>query len=289
MLMESARITEAEFLHDPAPHRTAHCPEMINTPFNALPRAVRERLVKLTTEKAESPLLLLSSPAGGGGWVPWFFGIVALIALGVSANFLYGRHRSGLGPRYDQEIYAIVLIALFFFFLCASRIAMRRVWKKPPYRTGKWVLPSGLLELTDGMINFLPSEKLGKPTLVTVKRNGSYQHTRLDLTWNFWFVYDHPKKAEESTIKVLTAKANFVNALAARDEALVRALDPFAECTLSGVWTSTENSVFGTEGPRATPVPWRAVGLQVLISALLAVGITASAYEIAAWSMSAAP
>jgi hypothetical protein len=254
---------------------------IINTPFNALPRAVRERLVKLTTEKTDNPQLLLSSPSGGGAWVPWFFGLAALLALGASANFLYGRNRSGLAPHYDQEIYLMVLIALFVFLLCASRIAMRRVWKKPPYRLGKWVLPSGLLELSDGELKFLPSEKLGKPTLVTVRRNGSYQHTRLDLTWNFWFVYDHPKKAEESVMKVLTAKMAFINALTTRDEAMVRALDPLAECTLSGTWASTENSVFGTEGPLATPIPWSAIGLQLIISALLACGITAAAYEYA--------
>jgi len=252
---------------------------MINTPFNALPRAVRERLVKLTTEKTESPHLLLSSPGGGGGWVPWFFGLAALVPFALCVQFIISRHHSGIRPHSDIEVYAGAALALFIFFLCASRIGLRRAWPKPPYRPGKWVLPSGLLELTDGTLKFLPNEKVGKPTLVTVRRNGSYQHTRLDLTWNFWFVYGHPKQAEEAVMKVLTAKAQYVNALNARDEATLRAIDPLAECTLSGTWSATENSVFGTEGPLATPVPWSAVGVQLLISALLACGIMAAAYE----------
>lgn len=253
---------------------------LINTPFNGLPRAVRERLVKLTTETADNPQRLLADPSVRSGWVPWFFGIASLVPVALCAQFILSRHRSGIRPHSDIEVYAGAGVALFVFFLCASRILLRRRWPKPPYRMGKWVLPSGLLELSDGSLRFLPSEKLGKPTLVTVKRNGSYQHTRLDLTYNFWFVYGHPKQAEEAVMKVLTAKARFVNALAARDEATVREMDPFAECTLSGVWSVTENSVFGVEGPLATPVPWSAVGLQLALCAVFAFAVPALVYEL---------
>lgn len=253
---------------------------MPRVPFNDLPRVVRERLVKLTTEVGESPQRLLSGPGGGGGWVPWFFGAGALLALGLCVQFLVERHRGGIRPHSDIEVYAGAGAALFIFFLCASRIVMRRVWPKPPYRVGKWVVPSGLVELSDGELSFLPIAELPRPTLVTVKRNGAYQHTRLELTPSFWFFFIKPQDAEDAVNRVLLAKARFVAALAARDEAAVRALDPLAECTLSGAWSVTESSVFGVEGPLATPVPWRAVGVQVVVSAVLAFAIPGVAYEL---------
>lgn len=255
---------------------------MINVPFNGLPRAVRERLVKLTTDKQDDPQRLLSAPGSATGWVAWFFAFGALVAVGLCGQFIIERHAHGTRPHSDIEVYLGAGVALFVFFLAASRIIMRRVWPKPPYRTGKWVLSSGLLELSDGALQFLPLGELPRPTLVTVRRNGRYQHTRLDLTPQYWFYFPKPQLAEDAVNRVLQAKARYVALLAARDEAGVRAVDPLAECTLSGVWTVTENSVFGVEGPLATPVPWRAVGLQVLISALLAFALPAVLYAL--WS-----
>ena len=69
---------------------------MINVPFNGLPRAVRERLVKLTTTTTDDPRRLLSAPGSSMAWVAWFFAVGAAVAFGLCVQFIVERHAHGI-------------------------------------------------------------------------------------------------------------------------------------------------------------------------------------------------
>lgn len=247
-------------------------------PFNGLPRVVRERLVKLTTSKNQDPLLLISDPAWNMGWFKYFVMIAALGVMAFSFDFLLSRMRAGIHPRHDEEVFYAIAGATFCFLVAGMSAVYRFLWKPPPYREGKYAFPSGLLDLSGGHVDFTPVTSLGRPTLVTVRRNGSYSHSRLEFGGAFTFVFHGSRLAEDAVNKVLNARQIMAQLLAAKDEDAIRQLDPFAECSLSGTWTLPANPHVPVDGPLATPVPGAARVLQLVGSLVLAVGLAGVAY-----------
>lgn len=247
--------------------------------FNDLPRVVRERLVKLTQPNEKDPRILHHDADWNSGWFKYFMGVAALGVIGFCINFLMSRGRYGIHPRHDQEVFLALAGATWVLLVAVAAIAIRNVWKPPPYREGKWVFPSGLVQLSGGWVEWLPIQNLGRPTLVTVRRNGSYQHTRLELGHPFTFVFKHPTTAEQTTNTILGAKVHMMNLLAARDTAGISVIDPFAECTLSGNWVQPASALGGElDGPTAAIVPTPVRLAQWLGSIVLAVGVSAAAY-----------
>lgn len=252
-------------------------------PFNGLPRVVRERLVRLTTTKTGDPLLLFSDPSWNMGWFKYFLLIAAMGVMGFCLDFLLGRLRAGVHPRHDEEVFFSLAAATFFFLVAGLAIVYRFVWKPPPYREGLYVFPSGLMRVSGGDIDFTPVTTLGRPTLVTVRRNGSYSHSRLEFGGPFTFTFYSNAAAEEAVGKVLNAKQHMAALIAAKAEEPIRALDPFAECSLSGTWTMPANPHIPVEGPLATPTPGVATAVQVVGSLVLGVAVSAAAYGVLSW------
>ncbi len=252
-------------------------------PFNGLPRVVRERLVKLTTDKEPSPLLLISDPSWNMGWFKYFVMAGALGAMAFCVDFLLDRLRSGVHPRHDQEVFAGLAAATFCFLVAGLATVFRFTWKPPPYREGLFVFPSGLMRLSGGDVDFTPVTTLGRPTLVTVRRNGSYSNSRLEFGGPFTFTFYSNAAAEQAVAKVLNAKERMAGLLAEKNEEAIRALDPFAECSLSGTWTLPPNPHLLVEGPLATPVPGVATAIQVVGSLVLGGAVALVAYQLLAW------
>ena len=153
----------------------------------------------------------------------------------------------------------------------ALAIVYRQLWKPPPYREGLWVFPSGLTRLSGGWVDFNPISQLGRPTLVTVKRNGSYSHSRLELGHPFTFMFNSTQRADQITTSILAARQHMVNLLAARDTAAIASLDPFAECTISNNW-APPSTLMVQEGPLAAIVPTAATLAQWLGALALGAG-----------------
>ena len=247
--------------------------------FNDLPQAVRERLVKLTAKGGEQdPRVLLHETDFVGGWFKYFTAIGGIGIILFCINFLFHRGRAGIHPRHDEEVFAGLAAGTLLLLVSAAGIAYRFIWKPPPYREGRWVFPSGLAKLSGGWVEFLPISQLGRPTLVTVKRNGSYTHSRLELGHPFTFSFGSPQAADKATNTVLTAKARMIALIEARDSAAIATLDPFAECTLSGKWTAPPTLGMVAEGPTAAIVPTVARLVQWLGALALGGGAAAGAY-----------
>lgn len=250
----------------------------MKVPFNGLPRVVRERLVKLTTSKEQDPLLLISDPAWNLGWFKYLVAVGGLGVMCFCVDYLLSRLRYGIHPRHDEEAFYGLAAATFFFLAASMSVVFSRLWKPPPFREGLFVFPSGLLKLSGGDVFFTPVTSLGRPTLVTVRRNGSYSHSRLEFGGPFTFTFYGNDKAEAAVNKVLNAKQYMAALIASKDEAAIRQLDPFAECSLSGTWTVPGNPHIPVEGPRATPVPGLARAIQFGGSLLLGIAVAGVAW-----------
>lgn len=223
--------------------------------FNDLPRAVRERLVKLTSKEGEKDhRVLLFEADWAGGWFKYFTALGSTGVILFCLHFLMQRGRAGIHPRHDEEVFMGLAAGTFVLGVSVISMVIRQLWKPPPYREGRWVFPSGLTKLSGGWVDFLPISQLGRPTLVTVKRNGSYTHSRLELGHPFTFTFGSPQSADKATDSVLKAKQQMIALIAARDSGAIAALDPFAECTLSGNWTAPP-SLGMEDGPTAAMVP----------------------------------
>ena len=246
--------------------------------FNDLPRAVRERLVQLTAPGGEKDQRVLIHDANwSGGWFKYFTAVCSAGVILFCLNFLFQRARAGIHPRHDEEVFMGLAAGSFVLIASVVSMVIRFVWKPPPYREGMWVFASGLTKLSGGWVEFLPIGQLGRPTLVTVKRNGSYSHSRLELGHPFTFSFGSPQAADKVTASVLGAKKFMTDLIAARDHAGIAALDPFAECTLSGKWTAPP-TLGQLEGPTAAIVPTPMLLAQWLGALLLAGGIAAGAF-----------
>jgi hypothetical protein len=229
--------------------------------FNDLPRSVRERLVQLTTSDGKDPRILHFAKDWGGGWFKYVMLAGSLFAIGACLQFVWDRHRSGIHPHSDIEVFAGLAAASFVFTVAALGVLYRRLWPPPPYKEGLWAFASGLMKLDGGWVEFTPAAELPRPTLVTVRRNGSYSHSRLEFG-STWFHFPSNAAAEKACEAILNGKARMLQLLAVRDTAGIAAIDPFAECTLSGQWKS--GSTLDTEGPRAAIVPGVARAVQWL-------------------------
>lgn len=226
--------------------------------FNDLPQAVRERLVKLTAPAGQAdPRVLVFDADWNTGWFKYLMLVGGAGVVLFCLNFLLERAHAGIHPRHDEEVFAGLAAGMFVAVVAALSVGFRFVWKPPPYREGLWVFPSGLVKLSGGWVDFQPIEQLGRPTLVTVKRNGSYSHSRLELGHPFTFTFSSPQAADKATGTILGAKQRMTELRAKRDPAAIAAVDPFAECTLSGNWIAPK--LGAVEGPTAAIVPTAAV------------------------------
>jgi hypothetical protein len=99
------------------------------------------------------------------------------------------------------------------------------------------------------------------PTIANHLRNGVYQYS--SLTFNiggrtiadnaFSFTFQRQEDAERFLAELATARAIFDEAVKNRDERALREIDPFAPCTLSGVWEVPPGAAEG--GPTVVERP----------------------------------
>lgn len=248
--------------------------------FNELPRAVRERIVQLTHADGKDPRILHFTTHWGGGWFRWLMLIGGVVAAGLCVNFLVERARDHVHPRHDQEIFLGLAAAMFVVSVAGVGTLYRFLWPPPPYRLGLWAFGSGLMRTDGGWIDFTPATELPRPTLVTVRRNGSYSHSRLELGGPFSFYFPSNAAAEKVCDAILTAKARMVAFVAARDAQAIATVDPFAECTLSGRWSEPASSAIAPEGPTAAIVPGVARAVQWVGGLVLGLAVAGGAYAV---------
>lgn len=143
-----------------------------------------------------------------------------------------------------------------------------------PWTLGHYLFAGHVVNADDGWLDLTPTIPLGKPTLVTVKRDGQYTHSRLDLLGQkLSFSFAKHERAEAVTAEFLERRARYAAAIDAQDLAAAEAEDPFAECAITGTWTAPGEAA---EVPSVAARP-RNLKLRLIISGVVgaAVGIGA--------------
>ena len=249
----------------------------IRVKFNDLPQPVRERLIAVLTANPRDPRVITFAPATVLAGLSKFGLVASLFAIVLPLRFMISRVKEyGIGS--DWITYLILGIGTFVFLSSLATRVIERVWPRGPYRTGMWALPGTILETDQGWLEITPTSALGKPTILTVKRRGEYQHSELQLGGKLTFSFGSPETVEAIATRILETKAQVAALVAAGDLAALAKVDPFAECRLSGVWGRP--GALSIQGPTAVPRPstrllqWYApavLALAVAIGANLAV------------------
>jgi hypothetical protein len=226
-------------------------PKTITVAFNDLPQPVRERLMAIfTAEKPDPRLLAFEVRTQWRG----FKKVLRVISLVVAAICVYQvltrAFRYNVG---SSEEYQILAVALFALLWSQVRITIEKRWPPPPWREGRVALPGSIVETRGGLLEITPMATLGKPTVVTVKRNGQYQYTDVRFSPKLTFSYGKQEKAEAACMRVLEAKEQVSALIERRDLAALSELDPFAECTLSGTWGRP--GALSIHGPQVAVAP----------------------------------
>jgi hypothetical protein len=244
--------------------------------FNDLPQPVRERFVRMTTSMPRDPRILAHSRATGLRWLNYVGVVGALVTIAAILNYTIERGQF-LAPHYDKGTYLALAAAVTVLLSSIVGIAFGFIWKPPPYPEGLYVFPSYLVHARGGELDVTPITAIGTPTVVTVKYNGSYTHTRLDLVGSYSFKFTSDSAAQSTWTAIAKARAVFRAMLEARDAAAIASVDPFVECTVSGVWTAPNQA---PSGPFTVSVPI-ALSLARWAGALLIGVFTAGAYYAA--------
>ena len=219
--------------------------------FNDLPQPVRERFVQITSAPGRDPRVLVHSKSFGTAWLAYVGVVASLAAMAATLQFTITRGQT-VDPIHDKEVYLELAAAVAVFLLSITGIVFRFIWKPPPYPEGLYAFTSYLVKARGGDLEMMSIADIGTPTIVNVSRNGSHQHTRLELGGPFTFYYPNNTVAQAGWASIAAARATFRAMLAARDAPAIASVDPFVECTVSGAWSVPNQP---PHGPRATSVP----------------------------------
>ena len=238
--------------------------------FDDLPRSIRERIVELS-RAPQDPRVLISTPGMTGGWFKYVTFVGGLAVIAFCINFLLERARARIHPIHDQEVFLGLAAGTFVALASIAAFVLSRLYPAPPYKTGSFALSSYLMRLSRGWVDLTPLSELGKPTIVTVLRNGSYSGSRLQLDGGWTFYFSSKQAVEQACGRLLASRDAFAKAVAAKDARSLSAIDPFSECTLSGQWVSP-GGLDANEGPKSPAVPTPALLVQ-WVGALAAGGV----------------
>jgi hypothetical protein len=231
--------------------------------------------VKLTHAAPQDPRVLLVQPGVQLRWFKYVTLIGACVGIGASLDFIF-RRAPQIAPVHDQEIYAGLAASLFVLAVSVISVVYVRMWPPPPFKAGTYVFPSSLVAMRGGYLDITPIAELGRPTVVTVRRNGAYSGSRLELGNGFTFYFGSEASVNKACTEVLEARERFKRLLETFDEAEIVAVDPFAECTLAKKWSWPPNDLH--PGPLVPVVPGVARFVQWGAPLLLAAGIAAGLY-----------
>jgi len=245
--------------------------------FDELPRSIRERLVALSRDPND-PAVVAADTDLRGGWFKYVTLIGGLGGAAFALNFLVERSRDGIAPYHDREVFWGLAGAMFVVFVSVVGIVYARVFPPPPYKTGQWALTSHLMKLVPGWVVLFPLNQQGKPTIVTVLRNGSYSGSRLQLDGGFTFYFSSKAAVDQACARVLAAREAYTKALEAKDARALAQLDIFSECSLSGNWKAS--GLDANEGPKSSEVPSAAVVGQWLGSLAGGAAIAMLAFQL---------
>jgi len=225
--------------------------------FNELPQAIRERLLAALTNP-QDPRMVIYDYDVRLGWFKYFAAVGAVAAMGGMLDFLV-TEGSRKDPWHDREVYGFLAFAAFVFIASVIGIVYRFMWKPPPYREGNYVFKTAIVNADGGELEIMPLHELGRPTIVHTRRNGVYSGSRLELQHHqgksrlFQFQYGSQAAVQTACDSVLSAREVWIDTLRTGNAQRISELDVFAECTMTGNWTSPPGTPLAP--PLAAVVP----------------------------------
>ena len=230
-------------------------PTVRHVPFNALPSAVRQRLVAATQYRASPAPLLANVPADIGPVV----GIV-LVAL-CAAGWLYVLVDAGFGAVGSADGYqpagtvAWYASSLFLLGWCVLSLVRRAVWRDTlPYKAGTYLFPIDLVDASGPVLKVFPLALLRELQPTRHYVNGGYTHTSFALTFDggarYHFSVSNMGAADEALARFRAAQGRFREAAQVGDLNTIRELDLFFDCHMDGSWDR-----FGPTPPGPVPPP----------------------------------
>ena len=205
--------------------------------FNDLPQPCRARFLELANSKVPGdPRVLLRSNDFPSRWLRYVGVVGALIAIAVILEYTITRGQV-VDPIHDKETYYAFAGAIGILLVSISGIVTSFTWKPPPYTEGSFVFPSYMVRTVGGELDVMSLGEIGVPNVVTVRRNGGYVHTRLELGGGFTFTFNSDGAAQSSWTRIAEARARWRTLLAARDANGIAQIDPFVDCTVAGTWS----------------------------------------------------
>lgn len=225
--------------------------------FNDLPQTVRERVLAVLMNP-QDPRLVISNYDVRLGWFKYFTAIGGAVAIGMIVNFLV-EEGSRKDPWFDREVYAGLAFAAFVFLASVIGIVYRFKWEPPPYREGSYVFKTAIVHADGGELEVMPLHELGRPTIVHTRRNGVYSGSRLELQHHqgrsrlFQFYYGSQEQVQRACDSVLGAREVWIDTLRSGNAQKIMSDDVFAECTMSGNWTTPPGTPLAP--PLAAVVP----------------------------------
>lgn len=225
--------------------------EILNTDFNTLPRATRERFVAITQSKA-GPAPIFEQRVGGAGCA-WAF---LTIFFGLAS---FGIVLAGFGKPYTatQHVSSLVAygLAFFLFYLGVLGLVRASIRKKAlPFSPGVYVFATDTIVARDRNIKLLSAREITNVQPVHHHRNGSYTHTAFTLSYSdgtsqHFSVFGKPK-AEAALQRLRQEGALAAEAMNRRDANVLYPIDPLFEARTMGFAPSNDPN-----GPLAKHLP----------------------------------
>jgi hypothetical protein len=250
-------------------------------PFNDLPPVVRERLARSLGEENDR------------GAIRWWrghhdslvgriiFAVIATGGTGYLMNWL-NIEDARKDPWFERELYLLLAGTSFIAIAAILGIVFRLIWKPPAWKWGVQFITGGhAVWVGRGTVEAVPVAQLTSPVITNHYRNGTYQRATVDFAFegrrlgpHFRYSLGSKAEAEELLAALSAAGKRYQDAVMRRNEPLLRDLDPFAECTITGQWRS---AIAG--GPKVA-MPSLAIRLGGWLAALaLGAGLAGGYYQ----------
>lgn len=238
-------------------------PSVRVVPFNAFPKAVRERFVGALSASGKSAMPLISAKS------TFWWGLVGSVLLLIASVFLVvvlftddfdNPFRSNAIQWSGMAVlYVGAIFLAFLSVLLMARILLRR--RALPFPAGRYLFPLDFVDARTETLRITPMSDLADYNVVHHFTNGFYTHSIVTLIF-----VDAPTQTFQSRGMYLATqmiedlfqkRARIREASGRQDYQGVSSLDPFFEVRMNDSWASLKATPGGlyADGPIAGTVP----------------------------------
>lgn len=232
--------------------------DILTLDFNALPRAVKDRFIAITTGNA-GPAPLLSQKTSSKSKIVGLSFLFVLLAIVTFVVIIAGIGDYSLDLGIHDWIYVLVFYVPvgFLTLWVLLTIVMRLVVGSPyPFQPGRYLFPTDFVDARNGQLRVVPSRLLSDFRIVHMHTNGRYTHTQVTFIFQGateQFSVNGQQAAEAAVNAYLQSQRTLSQAAQAQDWQTISNMDPFFECRRTGIWQ--QQNMPGDTGPKVKTIP----------------------------------